>query len=367
MILGIDEVGRGPWAGPLVVGAVVLGCEIEGLTDSKKLSATRRTKLAGEIHKKAAAVGLGWVHADEIDMLGLASALQLACRRAVAEVDTLGVAYHEIIIDGTINLLKDTPKGDFVMTLKKADLLIPTVSAASIVAKVARDEYMARQGKEYPEYGFRGHVGYGTAKHRAAIEEHGVTPLHRLSFAPLAKYRESSSPLPSSPVLLEPPRRSLVAGPVGESAPSSEKSEISSEAGADSPRKTVFRGGPVAPLAATRLSTKQIGDRAEEVVAEYLQTNGHEIVERNWKTKFCEIDIVSKKDGCVYFTEVKYRKNDKAGGGMAAITPKKLRQMKFAAEYYALKNKLANVSLRLAAAEVAGSEGEIRRWFEITS
>jgi len=320
MILGIDEVGRGPWAGPLVVGAVVLGREIDSLTDSKKLSAKRRIELAAEIREKASAVGLGWVHADEIDRVGLSKALQLACQRAIAEVDTLGVAYHEIIIDGTINLLKDTSKGSYVTTLAKADLLIPSVSAASIVAKVARDEYMVKQEELYPDYGFAAHVGYGTAKHRAAIGKYGVTPLHRLSFAPLAKYRT---------------RTDLVYDPA----------VMSSSA---------------------NVTTKQIGDRAEETIAEYLEKNGHEILERNWKTKFCEIDIVSQKGDTIYFTEVKYRKNDKAGGGIAAITPKKLRQMKFAAEYFALRNQLSEVNLRLAGADVAGQDYRLGQWFEIS-
>lgn len=316
MIVGIDEVGRGPWAGPLVMGAVVLGCEIEGLTDSKKLSSKRRVELAAEIHEKAAAAGLGWVFADEIDKLGLSNALAVACQRAVEQIDTLGVAYHEIILDGTINFLKDTPKGQFVTTIAKADLLIPAVSAASIIAKVARDEYMASQDEMYPDYGFAAHVGYGTAKHRAAIEKYGVTPLHRLSFAPLAKYAQSSVAY------------SLI-------KPSSE------------------------------LSTKQIGDRAEKVVAEYLQKKGHKILERNWKTKFCEIDIVSQKDETIYFTEVKYRKNANQGGGIAAITPKKLRQMKFAAEYFALKHQLTDTNLRLAGVDVAGYDYQVGQWFEV--
>jgi ribonuclease HII len=189
MILGIDEVGRGPWAGPLVIGAVVLGgVEIEGLTDSKKLSKKRRDELDIVIREQADGYGLGWVDAAEIDEIGLSAALVLATRRAVEQIKA---PYHEIIIDGTINFLKDTSKADYVTTLKKADLLIPSVSAASIIAKVARDNYMSEQGALYPEYMFSAHVGYGTAAHRAAIDEHGVTPLHRLSFAPLAKYRSS--------------------------------------------------------------------------------------------------------------------------------------------------------------------------------
>ncbi len=187
MILGIDEVGRGPWAGPLVVGAVVLGsAKIEGLTDSKKLSKKRREALASLIHQEAAGVGLGWVSATEIDEMGLGEALREATRRAVKDVTA---SYHTIIIDGTINLLAGTPLEAHVETLAKADLLVGEVSAASIVAKVARDEFMERQDDVYPGYGFGAHAGYGTAKHRAAIDELGVTPIHRLSFAPLARYR----------------------------------------------------------------------------------------------------------------------------------------------------------------------------------
>ncbi len=163
MILGIDEVGRGPWAGPLVVGAVVLGgAQIEGLTDSKKLTKKRRDVLDVEIREKALGFGLGWVTANEIDDIGLSQALKLATRRAVEQISA---AYHEIIIDGTVNFLADTNKGQYVTTMKKADLLIPSVSAASIIAKVARDNYMSQQDDVYPGYGFSRHVGYGTALH----------------------------------------------------------------------------------------------------------------------------------------------------------------------------------------------------------
>jgi ribonuclease HII len=187
MILGIDEVGRGPWAGPLVIGAVVLGgATIEGLTDSKKLTKKKREQLDVEIREKVAGFGLGWVAATEIDEIGLSAALVLATKRAVEQVKA---PYHEIIIDGTINFLKGTSKEQYVTTMKKADLLVPSVSAASIIAKVARDNYMTEQDGIYAGYGFASHVGYGTAAHRTAIDRLGVTPLHRLSFAPLVKYR----------------------------------------------------------------------------------------------------------------------------------------------------------------------------------
>lgn len=192
MILGIDEVGRGPWAGPLVVGAVVLpeNSAITGLTDSKKLSAKRRDALDLLIREEALGWGLGWVHADEIDTVGLSQALRLATIRAV---EAIKVPYHEIIIDGTINFLSETAKGKYVTTMAKADFLVPAVSAASILAKVARDRYMEEQDILHPAYGFASHVGYGTAKHQQALLQYGVTKLHRKSFAPIRKLLEDGS------------------------------------------------------------------------------------------------------------------------------------------------------------------------------
>lgn len=313
MILGIDEVGRGPWAGPLVIGAVVLGgVVIDGLTDSKKLSKKRREALDIIIRQQATGFGLGWVSAAEIDDIGLSASLVLATKRAVEQVTA---PYHEIIIDGTVNFLKDTSKGSYVTTMKKADLLVPSVSAASIIAKVARDNYMTEQDVIYPGYKFKNHVGYGTAIHRAAIDKLGVTPLHRLSFAPLTKYKVQVPPkLNSTPSIR---------------------------------------------------STKQIGDAGEDCATEFLQKQGHIIINRNWKTKVCEIDIISKFNQTIYFTEVKYRKKDNQGGGLAAITASKQRQMKFAAEYYAVKYKIQDTNLRLAAIDVTGQPPQVQSFLEL--
>lgn len=297
MILGIDEVGRGPWAGPLVVGAVVLDSqEIEGLTDSKKLTKKRRESLATEIKEKASAWALGWVSPAEIDELGLSASLKLATMRAVEQIK---VPYHEIIIDGTVNFLAETGKGKYVTTLKKADSLIPSVSAASIIAKVARDDYMAEQSKLNPEYGFEKHVGYGTAVHKKAIEEHGVTELHRKSFRPVAE----------------------------------------------------------------AITSKQLGNEAESIATNYLSNLGHNIIERNWRTKWCEIDIISEKDGTIFFVEVKYRKNNKGGTGLDAITNKKLKQMKFAAELYSTRNNTED--LRLMVVSMSGDSPGVDDVLEI--
>ena len=349
MILGIDEVGRGPWAGPLVVGAVILGgAEIDGLDDSKKLTKKRREALDEVIREQAAARALGWVSAGELDDIGMSQALRLATRRAVKQVQAQckekNLKFNEIIIDGTVNFLADTALEQYVTVMAKADGLIPSVSAASIIAKVARDQYMTEQDVAYPGYGFASNVGYGVAKHRAAIERLGVTPLHRLSFAPLVKYadrmksrglyrKKSNAPLNESPVgypqkIIRDPRK--VAQIFSEDTTPGDSVSTEDVAQIDAPTTT----SGVKKSATTR----QIGDKGEQAAADWLAADGHEIIVRNWRTRYCEIDIVSMREDVLYFTEVKYRKNDDFGDGLAAITAKKQRQMRFAAELFIAKH-----------------------------
>lgn len=179
--VGIDEVGRGCWAGPLVAGAVILTKPIDGLDDSKKLSKKRRNELMREI-KDSAIIGLGWVWPKELDNGGISWAVKTAMERALQEIKT---EYDEIIIDGNINFLSENPKSKQII---RADGLIPSVSAASIVAKVARDAYMELKAHvKYPVYGFDKHVGYGTAAHIAALEKHGICDIHRQSYKPIKK------------------------------------------------------------------------------------------------------------------------------------------------------------------------------------
>ncbi len=343
MILGIDEAGRGPWAGPLVVGAVVLGgAQIDGLTDSKKLSKKKREALYDEVTRQAVAYASGWVSAGELDEIGMSAALRLATRRVVEQIDA---PYSEIIIDGTVNFLADTGKGEYVQTMPKADLLIPSVSAASIIAKVERDRYMTKLGEKYPEYGFGAHAGYGVAKHRAAIEEYGVISEHRLSFAPLQKYGKDGSPVSVTKSDKTASRRASLAYAAGETWAADVLLDLSQNS-------------------STAMTTKSIGNRAEDVVANFLQSEGHEILERNWRTKFCEIDIISRHNQTVYFTEVKYRKNARHGDGLAAVTTKKQRQMRFAAELYMarLPDDIQGV---LAAASVSGGGFALDEWIKI--
>jgi ribonuclease HII len=357
MILGIDEVGRGPWAGPLVVGAVVLGgAQIDGLTDSKKLTKKRREELSELIYAHAAGVGLGWVHADQIDEIGLSAALRLATRQAVEQITA---SYHEIIIDGTINFLAETSKGQYVTTLKKADLLIPSVSAASIVAKVARDAFMSQQDDLYPGYSFKSHVGYGTAIHRAAIEQLGVTPLHRLSFAPLAKYKDSA-------VLEQKHGRLRRMMTRDSSLSAAELASAQTASPSQEEPRAINRKSPTVSLSNTAdLTTKKIGDEAEDAAARYLESVGHQILERNWKTKYCEIDIVSQQGETVYFTEVKYRRKPDQGGGLAAITATKLHKMQFAARVYASYRKLRDTDMKLAVIAMSGEPPAVEMFLEI--
>ena len=304
-ILGIDEVGRGPLAGPLVIGAVVLPDEkpewVSELRDSKKLTVKKREALS-ELICAEVPHGLGWVFAEELDEVGISGALRLATRRAVKAVQELHVPFSQIVIDGKVNFLTDTPLAKYVSTAVKADDLIKEVSAASIVAKVARDKYMVEIAAKYPGYGFDKHVGYGTAAHIEAIQKLGITPEHRKSFEPI---------------------KSIV--------------------GFERPSINVVK------------NTTHVGACGEDATCEYLKSKGHEIVARNFKTKMCEIDIVSICEGAVYFTEVKTRKTEKYGGGLGAVDKKKLEKMRFAAEVF-LKTKpmYGGYDPLLAAAAVDG-------------
>lgn len=317
-ILGIDEVGRGPLAGPLVVGAVILPDNkpewVAKLKDSKKLTAKKREELSELILKEAPATGLGWVSAAELDDIGISNALKLATKKAVKSVQALHAPFSQIVIDGKVNFLANTPLANFVSTAPKADDLVKEVSAASIIAKVARDNYMIRLAKIHPEYGFDSHMGYGTKKHLEAIKNYGICEEHRQSFEPI---------------------KSIVG--------------FSREKNAHK-------------------NTTVIGKKGESAVESYLVSSGHIIVERNFKTKFMEIDIVSIKGDKIYFTEVKYRKSAAFGGGLEAITKEKQKRMHFAAEsYLKLKQQFASLDPLLAVADVSGDDFCVNDWFAIVA
>ncbi len=180
VVAGIDEVGVGPLAGPVVAAAVVLGPRhgLIGLADSKRLTERRRAHLAEEIKGRAQAWALGRAEVEEVDRLNVLHAAWLAMRRAV---ENLSLAPEFVLVDGVHLPTLPCPGRAIV----RGDARVPVISAASIVAKVARDAEMCEWDAVYPQYGFAGHKGYGTAHHMAALARFGACPLHRKSFAPV--------------------------------------------------------------------------------------------------------------------------------------------------------------------------------------
>ena len=183
IIAGVDEAGRGPWAGPVTAGAVILdpAQPIEGLTDSKRLTEARRDALAPLIRERAAAWSVAHATPEEIDRLNIRQATFLAMERAVAG---LGLVPGHILVDGNA-LPANLPCS--AEAIVKGDLTEPAISAASILAKTVRDGLMKELDAAFPAYGFARHKGYGTAAHAAALAEHGPCPHHRQSFAPVKR------------------------------------------------------------------------------------------------------------------------------------------------------------------------------------
>lgn len=182
LVAGVDEAGRGPLAGPVVAAAVILdeAQPIQGLADSKKLSAKRRDQLYDEIRAKALCFCVAQASVEEIDRLNILQATMLAMQRAVAG---LRLKPNMVLVDGNRLPLLDVRAEAIV----KGDAKVQAISAASILAKVTRDRGMDALHAEFPSYGFVQHKGYGTAQHVAALAEHGPSPVHRRSFAPVAQ------------------------------------------------------------------------------------------------------------------------------------------------------------------------------------
>ena len=189
-ICGVDEAGRGPLVGSVVAGAVVLDPDnpIEGLKDSKKLTAARREYLYEQIMEKAKAWGVGEASPVEIDEINILQATMLAMRRAIEDLTSrLGAWPDKALIDG--NRCPELPIA--AEAIVKGDAKEPAISAASIVAKVTRDRQMMSLHERHPEYGFAQHMGYPTEAHFAALKQYGVCDQHRRSFSPVRKALES--------------------------------------------------------------------------------------------------------------------------------------------------------------------------------
>ena len=182
LIAGVDEAGRGPLAGPVVAAAVILDDlnPIAGLADSKKLTPLKRERLYDEIRAKALCCSIAEATVEEIDELNILQATMLAMRRAV---EGLRLKPTKVLVDGNRLPVLDV----LAEAIVKGDSKVQAISAASILAKVYRDRWCQELHVQYPQYGFDGHKGYGTAAHLQALKEHGATPWHRKSFAPVAE------------------------------------------------------------------------------------------------------------------------------------------------------------------------------------
>lgn len=188
LVAGVDEAGRGPLAGPVVAAAVILDelRPIAGLADSKKLTAARREALFDDIRAHALCTSIAEASVEEIDQLNILQATMLAMRRAVQGLRLKPVM---VLVDGNRIPTLDIPAEAIV----KGDALVQSISAASILAKVHRDRWCRQVHEQYPQYGFAGHKGYGTAAHMAALQAHGASIYHRRSFAPVAKVLASAA------------------------------------------------------------------------------------------------------------------------------------------------------------------------------
>lgn len=366
-IVGIDEVGRGPLAGPLVVGAAIFKDEISSvdwitqLKDSKKLSAKKREQIAATADKHLYSA-LGWVSSSELDQIGVTRALELAATRAIVELTSICPNISQIVIDGNLNFLKNTKFSSKVTTLIKADNEVKQVSAASIIAKVARDRYMINLAKKYPVYGFEKHMGYGTAAHLFALREFGPCPEHRFSYAPVRLAAESLKKSPSTNMIKP-------LAPIHISTPVKSPKPHQNTPSANTISKT------------SQKSTTLIGKTAESLVAVHLESLGHHILARNFHTKSYEIDIISHHNNCLYFTEVRCRSSKSKSHitPLDTINHKKRQQITFAAEtfiqtfnYSTLFSKsqvkLKNITnFRLAIAEVYHDKDHfwLERWFTL--
>jgi ribonuclease HII len=184
-VAGIDEAGRGPLAGPVVAAAVILpeNFDLPGLNDSKQISEKKRNQLYPLIHEQAIAVGIGVSRADEVDQINILQATLKSMSRAIAR---LSHSPDFLLVDG----ITPIPTGIEQKTLKKGDSRSLSIAAASVVAKVVRDRIMVSYDRLFPEYGFAGHKGYGSQKHRDAVAEHGPCVCHRRTFAGVKEHCE---------------------------------------------------------------------------------------------------------------------------------------------------------------------------------
>ena len=302
LIAGIDEVGRGPLAGPVFAAAVILDPNADApcyadLRDSKTLTALQRERIARSITDVAVSIGIGAAEHWEIDALGIVKATSTAMARAVAN---LSPRPHFLLIDA---VPLPEPQLPF-RAIIKADAQCCSVAAASIVAKVARDQLMVQEDSAHPGYGFARHKGYATREHLERLRHLGPSPIHRRSFSPV---------------------RSLV-----------------------EPAATAMP-----PLRQTR------GRIGERVAAAFLQERGYRLLDRNFRSPWGEIDLVAEEQETLVFIEVRARRNDRMGSPLESITRAKQRKLVLTAQEYLQRNGLEERQWRIDVVGIRLGQGNL--------
>ncbi|MGI6337246.1 MAG: ribonuclease HII [Eubacteriales bacterium] len=261
LVCGTDEAGRGPLAGDIYAGAVILppDFDVTGLDDSKKLSEKKRDALYTRITEEAVAWAVAAATFEEIDRLNILNAAMLAMRRAI---ESLPIRADYALVDG--DKLRDMPVP--ARCIVNGDALSASIAAASVLAKVSRDRYMVQMAERYPGYGFEKHKGYPTKAHYDALREYGPCPIHRRTF--LKKLYEPDIP------------------------------------------------------------DTRPGQYGEDLAVKYLTEQGYEILERNYRIRGGELDIIAKDGDVVVFVEVKERRDALYKTGMDAVTPAKIRALR---------------------------------------
>ena len=292
-LCGVDEAGRGPLAGDVFAAAVVLkkGAVIEGLNDSKKLTEKKREALFDVVIENCESYCIARASIEEIESVNILGATFLAMRRAV---EGLSLKPDKILIDGN----RDPRIDGNVQCVIKGDATSASIAAASILAKVARDRYMLDVAKEYPQYQFEKHKGYGTKLHYEMIEKYGISPVHRPSF--LKK-------------ILQPTQRT---------------------------------------------KAQDTGDNGERLVCEGLLQNGYEILEQNYHSADGEIDIIARNRKYIAFVEVKTRKQGSMVDGFESVTKQKqIKIIKTARKY--LREHYTPLQPRFDVASVCRETGKV--------
>ena len=271
-IAGVDEAGRGPLAGPLVASAVIFPDDFSHplLNDSKKLTDRRRRELLPLIKEKAVAFSTGVVSHAEIDQNRMSWAVRVSFRRAM---EPLAEQADLFLVDGNSVPHLEYP----CLFVVKGDSKSLSIAAASIVAKVTRDDIMIQAGNDYPEYGFEKHKGYGTRDHVAALRKHGPSPIHRMSFEPLS---------------------------------------------------SMYATGQMSLFS---MEKRKPGLAAERGACAYLERVGYEILQRNWSCGAGEIDIIASKEGTVFFIEVKSSFSGREDLALAKLNTRKIERIRNAA------------------------------------